>query len=158
MEFIKDTLLDHIVPDLRSIINEYLQTYPLFVIGKYSVSYPDYRMIEAHDIKNKFMESFTKYYRENKGLPSIDNFNGATLCFRNWIFFFQGRYIRCTDSDYYSEYDFKFIKSGSIIPFKTGTCSKKTFIKKICEKTVDTCYNTISFHRIGLYVRDNIFF
>lgn len=158
MDFFKDTLLDYIIPDLRPIIKEYLRTYPLFVIGKYSVDYPDYKMIEARDIKNKFMESFVKYYRENKGLPSIDNFNGATLCFCDGIFIFQSRYIRCTDSDYYSEYDSKFIKSGNIIPFRTGACNIKTFIKKIYEKEIDANYDTRSFYRIGLYIRDNIFF
>lgn len=74
------TLINKIVPDLLPIIKEYHRTFPEFIIGPYSAEYDDYRPIEQKDFHNlSFVESFSNFYKENKGFPALENFSGNVL-------------------------------------------------------------------------------
>lgn len=50
--FNNGTLLDDILKDLQLIIIEYIRTYPLFIIGKYNITYDGYRLVDKSDMDN----------------------------------------------------------------------------------------------------------
>lgn len=117
--FQEATLLNNIITDLRPIIQEYLRTYPLFVIGKHNSSYPGYRMTTKNDIKcDQTMKTFGKYYTVHKGLPAIDSFHGDVLCCDKYSLQCEHRYIRCTFAEEYNIYGSVYIKLNNIIPFR----------------------------------------
>ena len=153
--FQEATILNRIITDMRPIIQEYLHTYPLFVIGKHNSSYPGYRIITENDFECKqTIKTFIKYYKYHKGLPAIDSFNGAVLCCKEYPFYCNLRYIRCTLSDLYEDWDSFCIISGNVISFKISYPQLlMTSIKNICFSK-DTYMDEIKY-KIGLYVKCN---
>lgn len=152
--FQEATLLNRIIMDLRSIIQEYLRTYPLFVIGKHNSSYPGYQITTKHDIKcYGTMKTFQEYYIAHQGLPAIDSFIGSLLCCDKRTIFLQNRYIRCTFEEYYDPHNSIPIKLGTIVPFRiSGEPSLINIINNICIGHTFEHYDNLDY-KIGLYIK-----
>jgi len=74
------TLFNKIISDLLPIIKEYYRIFPEFIIGPYLASNENYRSTERNDFENHyFMESFTNFYKQNGGFPTLEDFNGNVL-------------------------------------------------------------------------------
>ena len=112
MEIFNDpsTILNKIVPDLQSIIIEYHRTFPMFVIGPYTKSYDDYRLLALCDVDQVFIDALSKFYEENKGIPSIDDCQGSIISGYNCEFHLDTHILRSSES---------VIKKGNIVFFNT---------------------------------------
>lgn len=160
--FIEGTLLNHIILDLRPIINEYIRTFPLFVIGKYDMQYPDYRIVNKNDgNNNKFMNTLANYYNQCNGLPSIDSFEGAILCGYGFAFIDHNIFfIKCITSDELQYNNNLSIKLHDIIRFNSGWNDSNVF-NNILNISVGNFEGVLAFIRsekIGLYARNDIIF
>ena len=159
--FNENTILNRVITDLQPIIQEYIRTFPLFVIGKYDTQYPDYRIINKNDgDNNKFMNALANYYNQYNGLPSIDSFEGAVLCSYDCVFFHHNAFfVRCTKSQEYNFDDMIFIKLGDIIPFFSGfysDWSSKNIFKDMSKISLVHCEDISRNIRImGLYVKND---
>lgn len=153
-----DTLLSNIVLDLLPIIKEYIRIFPIFAIGKYSGSYDDYRLITRNDFDDKnFFETFKKYYYDNVGLLSLDDFDGAVLCGENFSILIEDYYVRCTKSSIFRKNDFHFIEKGTVIKFRTSIHdSNESFWKFSYIRNSIEIYPYS--YPVGLFVRKDIKF
>jgi len=76
-----NTLFDHIISDLWSIIENYHITNMSFVIGSIHKKYAGYRLITKCDLQDEItITSLINCYNYHHGLLSIDNFNGCYIC------------------------------------------------------------------------------
>jgi len=80
-DIFQNTCLNNIVPDLRQVIDEYLNSQYPFAIGVHRKEYFGYRLITKEDLKNNIFMSFLgDHYQKNNGFLSLDNFLGFYLC------------------------------------------------------------------------------
>ena len=151
--FEESSLLGNIVFDLRPIIAEYIRTFPVFAIGCYQSSYPNYRIVDTKDFESKqFTITLFKYYREQNGLPAIDSLYGNVLCCDNFSLRYQSCYIRCTNTEEFDSNDLILIKIGNVVSFRTTRSENIRF------QNIDI-YNTGLFNKIckiGLYIRTDV--
>src|SRR5690606_25578915 len=145
-----------LVPDLLPIIKEYVRTFPIFAIGKYSESYDDYRLVDRNDFYNEnFFQTFEKNYYDNFGLLSLGDFEGAILCMENNSIMIDDYYVRCTTSSIFIRNEFRFIKKGTIVKFRTSNHNPKEPFWDFSHIIFGT---EIHKYPIGLFVRKDIKF
>jgi len=93
-----NTTLDNIYPDLWiNIINMY---HP-FVVGKYNLQYPGYRLVTDKDFfKQENKNNFVNYCKKNNGLISVDYIKTGVLYFdRKSVIVFDKYCLVCNGSD-----------------------------------------------------------
>lgn len=103
-------LLNKIVLDLQPIITEYCRTFPMFVIGPYTASYNDYRIVALCDVDQLFIDALSKFYKENKGVPCIADCQGSIINGYNCIFHLDNHILRSPET---------VIKNGDLVYFIT---------------------------------------
>ena len=153
--FINGTVLDRIISDLQPLINEYIRTFPLFVIRKHNTLYPNYRIININDVRSeKNMNLLNNYYQKLNGLPSIDSFYGSVLCGDKFEFYFRGCLVRCTDNSIYAPHDYQCINLANIISFRTSNYNDKDFCEQIkLHSNLTSRCDFYIMNKIGLYIR-----
>lgn len=122
--FNNGTLLDDILKDLQLIIIEYIRTYPLFIIGKYNITYDGYRLVDKSDMDNPdFVKLLVDSYWVNGGIYSIDDSSGYVLCIKGYILcvgeVFYENFLRTRVVHNNHRWVYDGIKKGDIIPFYT---------------------------------------
>lgn len=105
-----NTLLNKIIPDLHPIITEYHRTFPMFVIGPYTASYNDYRIVALCDVDHLFINALSKFYEENKGIPCIEDCNGSIIRGYDCILYLDTHVLRSSET---------VLKKGNIVSFMT---------------------------------------
>jgi len=145
------TILEGIVADLWPIINEYRRVYYLYAIGKHDGVYPNHRLITESELITE-RDIFSDYYKNNKGLGSLDDFDGDVLFCDNRPLSMFGSWIRLLNAG--SRYSVKITKNEIILFRNSHRHQKEYTIENIVlakSYVGHDGYNDV--HKIGLFVR-----
>jgi len=151
-----DTALDHIISDIWPIINEYCRTQPIFAVGKIQEKYSNYRLITEDDLRNKIIINLlVEYYKNNKGISSLDDFYGDYVCGDDLDIGINGRCLQ------YSHLNNPvclgapvLIKKFNITSFCTSACSCGQIAEFL--NTINVMSYQVSQFNTGLFVINNI--